>query len=236
AVVGLLLADPGYVIDPGFALSAAATGGLIAWSTPLTARLASLAGGRLPGWLCESLAVSFAAELATLPIALAWFGRFALLAPLVNLLVVPLVVPAMAAGGLALVGGGAAVVGAPEPVAILLGLPAWAALALMVGIVRAVSLVPFASVTLGLPLNIGAAAVAASVVVAVASRGRLRAELSRVRGVTSSTRASRIDQDTRPARAARARDGGPLGSPAARLSTGGLAVVVAAIVLVASSR
>ncbi len=128
AIVGILAADPGYVVDPGFALSSAATAGLIAWASPLTERLAGWRGGRLPHWICESLAVSLAAEAATLPIVLAWFGRFALLAPIVNLFVVPLVAPAMAAGGLALGGGAAALIGAPGPVAVVLGLPAWAAL------------------------------------------------------------------------------------------------------------
>ena len=55
-------------------------------------------GGRLPGWLAESLGVSLAAQAATLPIILVSFGRLAVLSPLVNLLVVPLVAPAMAAG------------------------------------------------------------------------------------------------------------------------------------------
>ena len=105
AVALLLLVDPATVGDPGFQLSVLATAGLIAWATPITERLRSGDAGRLPGWLAESLGVSFAAEAATLPVVLAGFGRFALLAPAVNLVVVPLVPPAMAAGTLALVGG-----------------------------------------------------------------------------------------------------------------------------------
>ena len=81
AIVGLVLAAPTLVTDAGFALSAAATGGLIAWATPITRSLEGWRGGRLPGWLCESFGVSFAAELATLPIALAWFGRVPIIAP-----------------------------------------------------------------------------------------------------------------------------------------------------------
>src|SRR5439155_13962942 len=136
AVVLLLTIDPGYVADPGFALSAAATGGLIAWAPPLTTTLSRLAGGRLPGWLAESLGVSIAAEIATLPIALAAFGRFGLIAPLVNLFVVPLVAPAMAAGAIALVGGMATLLGIPSIIATVAGLPAWAVLTVIVGIVR----------------------------------------------------------------------------------------------------
>ena len=102
---------------PGFQLSVLATAGLIAWATPITERLRAWTRGRLPGWLAESLGVSFAAEAATLPVVLAGFGRFALLAPAVNLVVVPLVPPAMAAGTLALVGGWLTQAGAPPIVA-----------------------------------------------------------------------------------------------------------------------
>ena len=124
AVVLLLLADPGTVADPGFQLSVLATAGLIAWATPITDRLRGWRGGRLPGWLAESLGISFAAEAATLPVVLAGFGRLAILAPVVNLVVVPLVPPAMAAGTLALVGGWLAQLGVPSLAATLLGLPA----------------------------------------------------------------------------------------------------------------
>jgi competence protein ComEC len=167
AIVGLVVAGPSLITDPGFALSAAATGGLIAWATPLTRRFESWRGGRLPGWLCESFGVSLAAEFATLPIALAWFGRVPIVAPLVNLLVVPLVAPAMAAGALALGGGSLVALGLPDAVATALGLPAWAALSAIIVVVRAAAALPFASVTLEPPLNIVAAAIAGTAVLVV---------------------------------------------------------------------
>jgi competence protein ComEC len=68
AVTILLLVDPRLIDDVGFRLSALATAGLIAWGTPLTARLAGPAPGRPRAWLAESLGVSLAAQLATLPI------------------------------------------------------------------------------------------------------------------------------------------------------------------------
>jgi competence protein ComEC len=175
AIVGLIVAAPTLVTDPGFALSAAATGGLIAWATPLTRRLAAWRDGTLPGWLSEPLGVSLAAEFATLPIALAWFGRVPIVAPLVNLLVVPIVAPAMAAGGVAMVGGILTDAGAPAPIAILMGLPAWAALSAMIVIVRAAATLPFASATLAPPLNLLAAAIAGGAVslVALGRAGRL---------------------------------------------------------------
>ena len=81
----LLVSDPALIGDAGFQLSSLATAGLIAWATPLTEWLGRLGGGRVPGWLAESLGVSLAAQAATLPIILVSFGRLAVLSPLVNL-------------------------------------------------------------------------------------------------------------------------------------------------------
>jgi competence protein ComEC len=149
AVALLLLADPALVADAGFQLSSLATAGLIAWATPITARLERLAGGRLPRWLAESLGVSFAAQAATLPIVLAAFGRLALISPLVNLAIVPIVAPAMAVGLVALAGGALVLAGAPPMVGAVLALPGWVALRLMVGIVEVAAGVPGASLELG---------------------------------------------------------------------------------------
>ncbi len=172
AVVLLLVAEPATVADAGFQLSVLATGGLIAWATPITGRLRAWRGGRLPGWLAEGLGVSFAAEAATLPVVLAGFGRFALLAPAVNLVVVPLVPPAMAAGTVALIGGWLAQAGAPQIVAVVLGLPGWFVLAILVGVVRAAAAMPFASITLAQPWGTVAGAVAAGSILAAASGRR----------------------------------------------------------------
>ena len=147
----LLLADPRLVADAGFQLSTLATGGLIAWATPLSARLDRWAGGRAPAWLTESLGVSLAAQAATLPIVLASFGRLALIAPVVNLAIVPLVAPAMAAGIVAMLGAGAVELGAPEAAGSILAAPAWVALRLIVGIVDVAAAVPLASVSLEPP-------------------------------------------------------------------------------------
>ena len=72
----------------------------------MTAWIDRIGRGRLPGWLSESLGVSLAAQAATLPVVLLSFGRLAIIAPAVNLAIVPLVAPAMAAGVVALAGGG----------------------------------------------------------------------------------------------------------------------------------
>ena len=151
AVVVLLLVDPGLVGDAGFQLSTVATAGLIAWATPLTERLDRSAAGDLPRWLAESLGVSLAAQAATLPIVLASFGRLAVIAPAVNLLVVPLVAPAMAAGLVALLAGIVVSLGAPSAIGAILAAPAWVALRLIVSIVEATAALPLASVTLEPP-------------------------------------------------------------------------------------
>ena len=168
AVVVLLLIDPATVADPGFALSGLATAGLIAWATPLTRRLQQVRGHELPAWLAESLAISLAAEAATLPVVLLTFGRLAIVAPLANLAIVPLVPPAMATGTVALIGGWLGVLGLPAPLVTVLGLPAWAVLGLMVALVRLAASLPFASIVLPPPWNLAAAGIAAAVVAAIA--------------------------------------------------------------------
>ena len=149
----LLLTDPRLIGDAGFQLSSLATAGLIAWATPLTERLDRLTSGRLPRWLGESLGVSLAAQLATLPVVLASFGRLALIAPVVNLVVVPLVAPAMAAGLLAMAGGALVAIGLPDWVGAILAAPGWVSLRLIIGIVDATASIPFASVQVAQPVG-----------------------------------------------------------------------------------
>jgi competence protein ComEC len=175
AVLILLLVDPATVLDPGFELSGLATAGLIGWAAPLTDRLRRIRGHTLPGWLAESLGISLAAQASTLPLVLLIFGRLALVGPIANLAVVPLVPPAMAAGAVALGAGWLGTVGLPQPLVTLLGLPAWALLGLMIALVRAAAAVPFASVILPPPWNFAAGATAAAVVgLAICRRGATR--------------------------------------------------------------
>lgn len=81
----LLVVQPSLLADIGFLLSAVSTWGLIALAPRLEERL------RLPSFLRVSLGTTLAAFLFTLPILLPTFGRLALVAPLANLLVAPLV-------------------------------------------------------------------------------------------------------------------------------------------------
>ena len=68
----LVLLDPSWVDDLGFQLSVAATAGLLALAVPLRERFRRL------GVFAAPLAVTLAAQLATLPWALAAFGRISL--------------------------------------------------------------------------------------------------------------------------------------------------------------
>lgn len=84
-----------FLHDLGFQLSFLATIGLVYASPRIAERL-----GWVPAWggLRENLATTLAAMCLTEPLLLATFGRLSLIAPLVNILVLPLVPLAMAAG------------------------------------------------------------------------------------------------------------------------------------------
>jgi competence protein ComEC len=170
AALLLLLVDPHLVSDAGFQLSSLATAGILAWATPFNAWLAGRMQ-RLPDWLVECLAVSLVAQAATLPVVLLSFGRLALVSPVVNLGVVPLVAPAMAACAVALLGGLATLAGGPAALATIFGLPAWFLLSVMVGIVQTAARLPFASATIDPPWNgVAAGAAAGAVLLVVAGR------------------------------------------------------------------
>jgi competence protein ComEC len=163
----LLVTDPRLIADAGFQLSSLATAGLIAWATPLTAWLETIGRGRLPRWLAESLGVSLAAQAATLPLILVSFGRLAILSPVVNLVVVPLVAPAMAVGVIALGAGVLVAAGGPSVVGAVLAAPGWVVLRILVAVVRTAASVPFASVALDPPLDVVAAGLATGGLVAL---------------------------------------------------------------------
>ena len=194
----LLASDPHLIGDAGFQLSSLATAGLIAWATPLTAWIQTLGRGRLPGWLAESLGVSLAAQAATLPIILVSFGRLALLSPLVNLAVVPLVAPAMAVGLVALAGGVAVLAGAPPIVGAILATPGWVILRILVAVVDAAAALPFASVTLAPPLDVVAAACAGAGLLVVSWRRRWSRSMGRSPSPAAQPRPTATERPNRP--------------------------------------
>lgn len=102
----ITLADPHALWDLGFQLSALATASLFAYAKPVEAWL----GARRPfrwGWfapLTEALTATLAAQVLTMPLILYQFGNLSIVAPLANLVIVPIVPYAMAAGSLVLAG------------------------------------------------------------------------------------------------------------------------------------
>ncbi|TAK03324.1 ComEC/Rec2 family competence protein [Patescibacteria group bacterium] len=128
--------------DIGFQLSIAATYAMMAWAGPVGERLAFLPERF---GLRESLAGSLAAIAITMPIVLWHFGTVSLIAPIANLVVLPLVPYAIASGIIALA---ASITLQTLPTLItLLALPAWALSSLMLHVVSWLDAVPHASVS-----------------------------------------------------------------------------------------
>lgn len=89
AALTLALLQPSSVYDPGFLLSFVAVGGLLALPRMNQDDDATL-WGKTRHLIVSALAVSAAATLTTAPITAYYFGRVSLIAPLVNLLAVPI--------------------------------------------------------------------------------------------------------------------------------------------------
>ena len=97
ATLVLSLGDPNVLLDIGFQLSFFAVLGLGLFVDPLSTRFRSLLEKHLPlrianplhSFLSEPLIVSLAAQVATLPLIILYFGRLSLMSLPVNLLIVP---------------------------------------------------------------------------------------------------------------------------------------------------
>ncbi|MEX1277711.1 MAG: ComEC/Rec2 family competence protein, partial [Chloroflexota bacterium] len=144
AVVVMLVISPAALWDVGFQLSALATGGLIVLGGTLEQRLA-----RWPAWIRTPVALTVAAQLATLPVLLATFEQVSLVAPLANVVVVPLVPAVMAGSALAAVVGGLAAAvplpGISDAAAWLAGGAAWLPLRALIDAGTAAAELPLAA-------------------------------------------------------------------------------------------
>lgn len=94
AVLVVLLADPWWALNAGFALSVLATAGIIFFSPGWTRGLSRW----LPGWLAEAVAVPTAAQLACTPVVVAISGQLSVVGILANLVAAPAVGPATVLG------------------------------------------------------------------------------------------------------------------------------------------
>ncbi|MDO5668687.1 MAG: ComEC/Rec2 family competence protein [Corynebacterium sp.] len=95
AVIGLILWDSGMAVSYGFALSVAATAGIIALH-PLLVR--PLARTGLPEIVVRALAVAISADIVTLPIIALMAGEVSVVSVLANVLVAPAVAPVTVLG------------------------------------------------------------------------------------------------------------------------------------------
>nr|MBA4169914.1 ComEC/Rec2 family competence protein [Chloroflexota bacterium] len=150
AALVMLLAAPSVLWDVGFQLSLLATAGLIWFGRWFERRLDSW-----PGWIREPVALTMAAQLTTLPVILVNFERLSLVAPIANVLVVPLVPLAMLFSALTAMGG--AVLSAlplgpmGDAIGWFLGGSSWLVLLAMISVGHLVASVPLAAVDVSIP-------------------------------------------------------------------------------------
>ncbi len=102
AVIALLLIEPTLAVSAGFGLSVLATGGLIllapAWSEAMQRR------GIPRGW-ADLIAIPVAAQIVTMPVIALISGSISVVGVLANLLVAPVVAPALVLGVLCALAG-----------------------------------------------------------------------------------------------------------------------------------
>ncbi len=138
ASAALLAWRPVLALDAGWQLSFLGTAGLVWLGPALAARLTAL-----PPTVREALGATLAAQLFVLPALAATFGRVSLVAPLSNVLVLPLVGPVMLGAALT----SAAALLCPPLAPLLAGLTWAPATALLAAIAWTAGL-PFAAATL----------------------------------------------------------------------------------------
>jgi competence protein ComEC len=138
---GMVWWNPLLLWDTGFQLSVTGTAGIVVFSPWFEHRLQFL-----PVAFRESVAVTLAAQLATMPITAAGFSQISLVGPLANGLLLPLLGVIMAVGGLgALIG----VILAPAGHVVLLLI--YPVLVLFITVVRWLASLPVAALSLGQP-------------------------------------------------------------------------------------
>jgi competence protein ComEC len=178
ATWGLLLVEPRMIDDIGLQLSLAATAGLLALGGPAEAAVRRVTRGHAPRWFHETLGVSLAAQLSTLPLILLHFGRLSLISPLANLLVAPIVPMAMLGAVVGVLLGPLLSMSLASLAVAPLMLSAWLPLVLMTRGAGLLAEVPAANLELGPPLDVAAAA-AATLALAAALRAAHRTAADR---------------------------------------------------------
>jgi competence protein ComEC len=156
AALLMLVIAPAVLWDVGFQLSLLATAGLIWFGAPVERRLA-----RWPAWIREPVALTLAAQLTTLPVILVNFERLSLVAPIANVLVVPIVPLAMLFSAIAslfgVLDGAVHLPAVGDALAWFTGGAAWLVLRAMIAIGSAAGSLPLAAVDVSLPPPVAAA-------------------------------------------------------------------------------
>jgi competence protein ComEC len=136
--------DPQTLWDMGFQLSALATASLFAYGKGVEALLlrTPLRAGWLD-WAREALTATLAAQILALPLILYQFGNLSIVAPLANVIMLPMVPSAMLFGAIALAGGMIWL-----PLGQWLALPAYLFLAWLTEGARLFATLPWAAVQL----------------------------------------------------------------------------------------
>jgi competence protein ComEC len=101
AVIGLVALDPWLAVSYGFALSVAATAGLILWVNRIQTFLDRTIPKLVPLWVIQIMTVTSAAQFSVFPILVALGSPISLSSIPANMLAVPLAGPAMVLGLLA---------------------------------------------------------------------------------------------------------------------------------------
>lgn len=151
SAASMVVIQPVIITSLSFQLSVVATAALVLLAEPLEQRLTFVS---TVFGLRSSLASTLAAIMFTQPLILLYFGQVSLVAPLVNVVVLPLIPPAM------LTGFAVAVLTALAPwLAVLVGWLAWLPLRAMVWVVTFGAALPIAAVQLGWQASAAAASV-----------------------------------------------------------------------------
>lgn len=132
----MIVADPGMISDLGFQLSFVSTCGLV-YLVPVLRRLLPW----IPDWLEDSTLVTVSAVIATLPLIMYSFGRFSLIAPVANFLVLPVISVVMGVGVVLIL-----VPAVLNSLAVLVGSIVWVPLEYFNFIISKLSSVSFASI------------------------------------------------------------------------------------------
>ncbi|MBI4090263.1 MAG: ComEC/Rec2 family competence protein [Candidatus Kerfeldbacteria bacterium] len=151
SAASMVLVQPAIVLSLSFQLSVAATAGLVLLAEPFEQRLRLVPAAL---GLRGSLASTLAAIMFTQPLILLYFGQVSLVAPLVNIIVLPLIPLAMLAGFV--VGGLTAL--APW-LAAWAGWLAWLPLRVIVSVVTFGAALPNAAAQLGLVVSAAVSAI-----------------------------------------------------------------------------